>query len=105
MAKNMNRISHSAIKLMMTGRLELEPMVITSRSKEEMCVHCRLEQLIQTVRSLDKLEGDRHDKQFLQRGEDPPLRPKSDHKCRGQATQAHNCIEEIPSICAKTVPS
>jgi hypothetical protein len=104
MAKNMNKINHSAIKLRITGRLELEPTLVKNRANQELCVHRRLEQLVQAVRSLDKLEGDCHDEQFLQRCEDAILRPKSDQKCRDQATQTHNGVEEIPAIRAETVP-
>jgi len=68
-------------------------------------VHCRLEQLVQTVRSLNELEGDCHDEQLLQRGKNALLRPKPDYKCRDQATQAYNGIEDIPPICTKTAPS
>ena len=103
-AKNMNKINHSAIKLRITGRLELELTLVRSRADQESCLHCRLEQLVQTVCALDKLEGDCDDEQFLQRGEDALLRPKSDHKCRDQATQAHDGIKDIPAIRAKTVP-
>jgi len=104
MAKNMNKINQSAIKLRITGRLELKPTSVKSRANQELCAHCGLEQLVQTVRSLDKLESDRHDEQLLQRGEDALLRPESDHECRGQATQTHNGIKHIPTICAETVP-
>ena len=105
MAKNMNKISHSAIKLKMTGRLELERTLVKSYTNHGLCVHCRLEQLVQTIRSLDELECNCHDEQFLQRGKDAPFRPKPDHKCRGQATQTHDSIKDVPAIRAKTVPS
>ena len=101
----MNKINHSANKLRITGRLELEPGLVESRTNQELYVHCRLEQLVQTVRSLNELESDCHDEQFLQRGKNPLLRPKPDYKCCDQATQAYNGIEDIPSIRAKTAPS
>ena len=61
MAKNMNKINHSTNKLRITGRLELELALAKDRANQGPYVHCRFEQLIQTVRSLNELESDRHD--------------------------------------------
>ena len=105
MAKNINKINHNAIKLRITGRLELEQASVKRCTSQELCVHCRLEQFVQAVRPLNELEGDCHDKQFLQRGEDALLRPKPDYNCGDQATQAHDGIKDIPTIRTETVPS
>lgn len=104
MAKNMNKINHSAIKLRITGRLELEPTSAKSHTNQELCVHCRLEQFVQAIRSLNELEGNCHDEQFLQCGEDALLRPKPDYKCRDQAAQTHNGVKDVPPVRAKTMP-
>lgn len=104
MAKNMNKINHSANKLTITGRLELELALAEGSGNQRSHIHCSLEQFVQTVRSLNELEGNRHDEQFLQRGEDTLLRPKADHKCCDQATQTHNGIKDIPAIGAETAP-
>jgi hypothetical protein len=103
-AKNMNKINHSANKLTITGRLELEPALVESSRNQRSYVHCRFEQFVQAIRSLNELEGNRHDEQFLQRGEDTLLRPKPDYKCCDQATQTHNGIKDIPPIRAETAP-
>ena len=71
-AKNINKINHRAIKLRITGRLELGWMLDNLKrcTNQGLGVHCCLEQLIQAVRSLDELEGNRDDEELLQRGED-----------------------------------
>lgn len=67
MAKNMNRINHRATKLRITGRLELDRVLINLKIStfQGLGVHRCLEQLIKAVCSLDELEGNRNDEQFL----------------------------------------